>query len=220
MFRCEFCGQTYQRENAFLKHTCEAMERAAIFETPIGQSAFLLYQRWWSLRRRIPPNATKFKESSQFRAMVKFAKFVKQTKLNVDVYLEMVVSLQLSPEHWQRDDVYVRYLEYIDKTMSGTDQIKMCVDFLMRMADAIDCDTSEVFSYILPTEMMQFVRDRKLSPWILLHSKTFKEWLIAQDQDVQLRLQDLIRPMYWVMRFQKEPDTVSAAKRVAKALGI
>lgn len=220
MFRCEFCGQVYSREAAFIKHECEPMKRARIFETSTGQSAFFLYQKWWSLRRRIPPNADKFKESSQFKPMVNFAKFVKQTKLNVDVYLEMVIGLQLPPEHWLRDDVYVRYLEYIDKTVSSADQIKMCVDFLLKMSDAIDCDTSEVFNHVLPTEVMQFVRDRKLSPWILLHSKQFKTWLIAQDGDVQVRLQDLIRPVYWKMRFEKEPGTVESAKQVTRALGL
>lgn len=220
MFRCEFCGRVYQREEAFLRHKCDQMERARIFETPIGQSAYFIYQKWWSLRKRIPPGADKFKDSTQFHAMVNFAEFAKRTKLNVDVYLSVVVRHQLPPEHWLRDDVYVKYLEYIDKTMTGAEQIKMSVDYILKLAEALDCDTGDIFQYLEATEIMQLVRDRKLSPWILLHSKQFKFWLIKQDSDTQLRLQDLIRPVYWKLRFEKEPSTVDQAKKIAKAMGI
>lgn len=220
MFRCEFCGQVYQRETAFIKHTCEPMERSRLFDTTIGQQAFLLYQKWWNMRKRIPPGADKFKESVHFRSMIEFAEFVRRTKLNTEVYLAMVIRFDLSPEHWLRDDVYTRYLEYIDKTVPGVDQIKMCVDYVLKLADAIECDTSEVFDLLEPPEVMQLVRDRKFSPWLLLHSKKFKLWLIKQDNDTQLRLQDLIRPVYWKLRFDKEPEVVQHAKAVAKALGI
>lgn len=152
--------------------------------------------------------------------MVKFADFAKKTKLNVDVYLAMVVKHQLTPEHWLRDDVYAKYLEYIDKTMSGTEQMSLSVDYLLKLSEALDCDTSEVFTHLEPTEVMQLVRDRKLSPWLLLHSKQFKFWLIKQENDTQLRLQDLIRPVYWKLRFDKEPSTVAAAKKITKAMGI
>ncbi len=220
MFRCEYCGQVYQREGAFLRHACEQMERAQIFETPLGQSAYFMYQKWWSLRKRIPPGADKFKDSTQFRAMVKFADFARKTKLNVDVYLAMVIKHQLTPEHWLRDDVYAKYLEYIDKTMTGQEQIKMCADYILKLSEALDCDTGDVFTHLEPQEIMQLVRDRKLSPWILLHSKQFKVWLVRQDHDTQLRLQDLIRPVYWKLRFDKEQSAVTHAKQVAKALGI
>lgn len=220
MFRCEYCGQTYVKEVAFLKHKCEQMDRAQIFDTPIGQSAFMIYQQWWKLRKRIPPNADRFKESTQFRAFQRFAEFAKSTKLNLDVYLNMVIKLDLNPEHWLIDDVYAKYLEYIDKTMTATEQINMCVKYIMKLCDVLDCDTSEVFSNIEVPELLQMVRDRKLSPWILLHSAGFKTWLISQHIDDQHRLQELIRPMYWRMRFQKEPENVANAKKIAKALGI
>lgn len=220
MFRCEYCGQTYVREAPFLKHTCEAMDRARIFDTPVGQSAFMIYQQWWKMRRRIPPGADKFKESTQFRAMVDFAKFTKRTKLNLEVYLTTVVNHDLSPEHWMRDDVYVKYLEYIDRTMTADEQIKLCVDYIMKLTDALECDTSELFDNLEAMEVMQLIRDRKLSPWILLHSGGFKTWLVRQEQDVQLRLQELIRPVYWKFRFGKEPASVTNAKKIAKALGI
>lgn len=220
MFRCEYCGKTYVKEVHFLKHTCEEMQRSQIFDTPLGQTAFTIYQQWWRLRKRIPPGADKFKESTQFRSMVEFARFYRKTKLNLDVYMSMVINHDLSPEHWMRDDVYVKYLEYIDKTMTADEQIKLCVDYIMKLTDALECDTSEVFQHLEAMEVMQLIRDRKLSPWILMHSDGFRQWLIRQDADVQTRLTDLIRPMYWKFRFQKEPDGVATAKKIAKALGI
>lgn len=220
MFRCEYCGRPYEKEVYFLKHSCEPMERAQIFDTPIGQSAFMIYQQWWRLRKRIPPGSDKFKESTQFRALVDFAKFTKRTKLNLEVYLTIVINHDLSPEHWMRDDVYVKYLEYIDKTMSADEQIKFCVDYIMKLCDAVECDTSELFHNLEAMEVMQLIRDRKLSPWILMHSDGFRQWLLRQDSEVQSRMMDLIRPVYWKFRFQKEPAGVATAKKIAKALGI
>lgn len=220
MFRCEYCGRTYTREPAFLNHTCEPMKRAQIFDTPTGQSAFMVYQQWWRLKKRIPPGADKFKESTQFRAFIDFASFIKRTKINLEAYLSVVLSHDLAPDHWTRDDVYVKYLEYIDKTMTSAEQITLCVNYIMKLCDALECDTSEVFNSLEPGEVMQLIRDRKLSPWILLHSVGFKRWLVQQDSDWQERLKDLINPVYWMYRFSKEPDGVANSKKVTKALGI
>lgn len=220
MLRCEYCGQVYQREAAFMRHTCEAMERARTMSTPIGQSAFMLYQKWWKMKKRMAPGADRFRDSTHFRAMVEFAEFAKRTKLNIDAYMQMLIRHDLTPEHWLRDDVYSKYLEYLDKTMPPADQIKMCADFVMKLADVLECDTSEVLNDLQPVEMMQLVRDRKLSPWLLLHSKAFKVWLINQDGPDQQQMQGLIHPVYWRMRFEKDPESAKKAKQVALALGL
>lgn len=220
MFRCEYCGQTYVREHAFLNHKCDQMKRAATLDTQLGRTAYKLYQRWWTMRKRQPPNVDTFRDSTQFNHFVDFARFVKSTKLNVDVYMQLVVRHQLGPEHWTRDDVYSKYLEYIDKSMPSTELIKMSVDYVLKLADVIECDTGDVFEFLEVTDVLQLIRDRKLTPWILLHSKKFKIWLIKQHSDDQHRLQELIRPVYWKLRFEREPEMVQHAKRVTKALGL
>ena len=220
MFRCDFCGTVYKRESSFIKHTCEPQRRHELIQQPIGQAAYLLYGKWWKQRKRQVPNIETFSKSNLFNVFVKFAEKVKQTKLNVDLFIRIVTDLKLSPDQWLRDDVYAKYIEHIDKTLPSKQQIQISVEYILKLTDALECDTSEIFEQLLATELQQLIRDRKLTPWILLHSRAFKTWLIKQEYDNQVRLQELIVPMYWKLRFAREPDMVVYAKKITTALGL
>lgn len=221
MFECKHCGTIYKREIAFMNHECEPMRRKVELQTMVGQRAFLIYSKWLTSKHGRPPAIETFADSKFYKTFVQIAKFVKAVKIaDLDVFIRMAVEADLPPAMWTYDAVYSKYLHYMMSQVSPRDQIKITVKTIIQLADIFECDTSEIFNHISSGELAQILRERKMSPWVLMFSKKFKAFLLNSTVDVQHMFNDLIHPMYWKMRFEKNPTDVSYVKRVVLELGV
>lgn len=221
MFECKHCGAHYKREVAFLNHECEEMRRKAELQTMVGQRAYQIYSKWLTMKHGRPPTIETFADSKFYKAFIQIAKFVKAVKIaDVNIFLKMVIESDLPPSMWTQDVVYSKYLHYMMSSVPPREQIRISVDTICQLSDIFECDTSEVFYHVTANELAQIIRERKLSPWVLMFSKKFKAYLLNMTPDVQQIFNDLIRPMYWKMKFDKCPKDVVYAKAVVQEMGI
>lgn len=221
MFECKHCGTRYVREAAFLAHECEEMKRQAIMQTMVGQRAFGIYSKWLTQKHGRPPAVASFMTSKFFNQFVTVAKFIKAVKITeVDVFLRMAIEDDLPPSMWVQDVVYSKFLQYMQQRVPAKEQMRITVNTLCELADIFECDTGDVFDHLSAGELAQILRERKLSPWILMFSGKFKSFLVNCPEDAQTMLSDLVKPMYWKMKFEKAPSDVSYAKAIVKELGI
>lgn len=220
MFECKYCAAKFIRESAYVKHRCSEMDRFERAKTPMGQMAFQIYCKWMRANRRVPIDHEKFYSSPVFNPLFNFAEFAKKAGIVIDVFVEVVTRIDLHPSHWKKDEAYALYLEHIERAQDPEDWMKTTIKLLIKYADALDCDVAEVIELLKPNEMLDLVRKRQLSPWILLHSSVFKRWLLKQDKDDQARLQELVRPVYWSVRFSRDSRAVARAKKYVRAAGL
>lgn len=221
MFECKHCGSKYVREAAFLVHECEPMKRQAILKTMVGQRAYSIYSKWLTQKHGKPPSIATFADSKFFNQFVEVSKFVKAVKITeIDVFLRMAIEDDLPPSMWVQDAVYSKFLQYMQQRVPAREQMKITVNTICELADIFECDTGDVFDHLSSGEIAQIIRERKLSPWILMFSKKFKLFLGAQSADAQQMLSDLIKPMYWKMKFDKAPGDVSYAKAIVREMAI
>lgn len=221
MFECKHCGTKYVRETAFMAHECEPMRRKAQLQTMVGQRAYSIYSKWLTAKHGKPPSITTFADSKFFKAFIEVSKFIKAVKITeLDVFIRMAIEDDLPPSMWTQDAVYSKFLQYMQQRVSAKEQMKITVNTICDLADIFECDTGDVFSHLSPGELAQIIRERKLSPWILMRSGKFKAFLIGCDAGAQQMFNDLIKPMYWKMKFDKAPDDVATAKAIVKELGI
>ena len=217
MFECKYCSAKFVRESAYVKHKCKEMDRYERARTPRGFAAYQIYCKWMRAKRRVPMDQDLFHTSPHFNALYDFSEFAVKAGVAVDAYIEVVSRIDLNPTHWTRNETYALYLEHIERTQDPNEWMQNTMRLLMKYADALECDTAEVIRLLEPNELMELVRKRQLSPWILLHSMVFKRWLLRQPQDDQQRIQELIRPVYWKVRFDRDPKSVHMAMRYVKA---
>ena len=151
-----------------------------------------------------------------------FTKFVKDVDLPMpDKFIWFVTQKQFTPTMWMSDDVYTLYLEFLDRKVPPLEQAKMSMNTLLNYADRRDFDVAEFFDRVEPYEVMHMVRVRKLSPWILLTSKKFKQFYIERTNDEQrMILESLIRPSYWAEKFKENPEALAQIRQIVDALGI
>jgi len=221
-FRCTFCSATFVTEDRYIKHNCKHMKRAEEMKSPIGQAAWAFYQSWMKAYHRMVPSIDSFTKSKFYQSFIRFATHVK--KLNIpdpEAFIALMKEKDISPTIWTNDQVYAIYLEFLDRRASPTSQAKITINTLFKIADACECEVSEVFDMLTGNEIIILLRERRLSPWILLVSKKFKQMLIKNVTDEQrIIMESIIRPNYWIQKFKKCPEDVETMRKYVEELDI
>lgn len=221
-YDCNFCGHKFVYEERFLKHRCKQMIRSEEFQTPIGQAAWLFYQEWMKVHRRRVPKSSAFLHSKFYSAFIQFATFVKSVHLpDPNTFIRVMRDKDISPVLWKHDKVYALYLEFLDRNGNPNKQAEITIQTLFDLADENDCNVSELFDVLTPNEIIQLLRQRRLSPWILLNSKKFLNFYINDAKpEERIIIESIIRPQYWTEKFQKHPNDQALMKKFVSELNL
>jgi hypothetical protein len=221
-YECKFCGAKFVNEDRYIKHRCKQMDRDEEFRTPIGQAAWIYYQQWMKAYRRQVPRAQSFLHSNFYKSFIKFANFTKSVNMpDTETFIWLMKERDISPTIWTHDKVYALYLEHLDRKATARKQAEVTVNTLFDVAEAANCSVGEIFEVLSPSEIIQLMRQRRLSPWVLLHSKKFLTFLTSRvTPEEYIIIESIIRPSCWVEKFQKHPNDVVMIKKYVAELNI
>lgn len=221
-FTCKHCHRIFVMEDRYLQHKCKQMKRVEEMQSPEGQAALNYYQLWMRNMKRLPPPAGSFLTSKYFRTFINFTQFAKRVDLpRPEKFIWLMVQRDFPPTIWTNDEVYAIYIEWLDMKAEPLEQAKLSIDTLMAYSDKHEIDLSEVFVHMPMHEIIRALHVRKLSPWLLLFSRTFKQALVSRaSQEQQIILENLIRPDYWPAKFERHPEEVAKIKRLVSEMGI
>ena len=205
-----------------MKHKCKPMIRDENLRTPLGQAAWLFYQEWMRLQRKRVPNEKSFLKSSYYESFNRFSKNVKKLHLpSPQMFMKLMVERGFPPTMWTSNDTYAIYMEHLDLIAPPTERAKITIDTLDYLADTLGCDTGNIFAELNANEVIELIKERKLSPWILLHSNKFK--LFFRDRttpEQRVVLEAVIRYPYWSGQFQKQPKMTNFMLNVVKEMNL
>ena len=209
-YQCKFCGTRFIHEDRFMKHRCKQMIRDEEFRSIQGQQAWAFYQSWMKAYQRMVPNAKSYLHSKYFNSFMRFAEFAKKVHIpDSNAFIWLMKEKDISPTIWTNDQVYSMYLEFMDRKVSPKRHAEITINTLFDLAEEHECDVSELFNVLTPNEVIELLRNRRISPWILLHSKKFKEFFINKtSNEEKIIMETIIRPPYWKMKFDKHPEKV------------
>lgn len=225
-FICKFCQKSFAYESKFREHECKQMKRHLEIQTPIGQAAWSYYQFWMRTQHRhISSGITSFLDSKYYISFVKFAKFVQKISLpDVNLYIKLMVQKTMPPPLWMSDEIYAVYLDHLDKKLTPSQHAEISINTLFAYAKKNGLDESEVdqiFDILHPNDLIAMLRERRLSPWLLLQSKSFARMLRDRTTPEQfIIIQTIIHPDVWHDKMAKHPDEVAKMKKYVEALGI
>jgi hypothetical protein len=198
------------------------MVRDEQIRTPIGQAAWSYYQKWMKSHRRAVPSIETFLTSNFYTTFLKFAQFAQKVGLpDVEAFIWYMREKEIPPVIWVNNDIYASYIEFIDKKSDPSQQAQQTIDYLFKIASELQVDVSQIFDYLEPNDVILMLHRRQISPWILLHSPKFKQFLInkATDQE-KVAMQAIIRPDHWVEKKSKHPEIVAQMKKYVRELGL
>ena len=220
LYVCEYCEKVYKTTAGFLKHSCKEKQRIDEIRTPIGQIALIYYEKWMKMQygRSIDPST--FPISRYYNSFIKFAHFVKKIKgfVNSDEYVKLMISNKFMPSLWCDARVYIKYIKHIDSVTTTNEKITSSLCTLYSIAELNECSIDKVFKHIPAYTIMQLMYEQKLSPWVLLHSGKFMEYVMGLSVEEQLLLEDFIDPVIWKQTFAAAPKSVTVIKKCIKQL--
>lgn len=221
-YRCKHCGMHFVYEDRYLVHKCKQMKRLEELQTLLGQTAWQFYQTWLRKQKRMPPQPNVFLTSKYYRTFMNFAEFAKKTDLPTpDKFIWLMVEKTWPPTLWTNDEVYTTYLEFLDYKTTPLEQVKLSIETLLAYANKHDIDVAEAFDKMLPTEVIHYVRTRRLSPWLLLFCKSFKTMFkdrVSPEQ--KIILETLIRPEHWAKQFEEHGKSIEKIKHYVQELNL
>lgn len=221
-YECKFCGTRFKIESRYMSHRCRAMIRDEQIRTPLGHTAWSYYQKWMKSHRRAVPSIETFLTSKFYTTFIKFAQFAQKVGLpDVDTFIWYMREKKIPPVIWINNDIYTSYIEFIDKKSDPNKQALQTIDRLFKLADEFQVDVSDVFEHLDPNDVILMLHRRQISPWILLHSKKFREFLINKTTDQEkIILESIIRPDYWAGKKKQFPEVVAQMKKYVHELDL
>lgn len=198
------------------------MVRDEEIRTPTGQAAWSFYQKWMKAHRRQVPKLDTFLTSKFYVSFIKFAKFAQKVGLpDVDLFIRYMKETDMPPTIWVNDEIYSGYIEYLDRRANPTKSAQSTINYMFKIADSLEVDVSEIFDHLHPDDVIQMLHRRQLSPWILLHSGKFKQFLINNTTDQQrIAMSAIIKPEFWAKKKADNPEIVAQMQKYVQELNL
>lgn len=222
-FKCEYCGKSYTKESTLIAHSCEQKRRhlqKGEKHVMLGYQAFV---RFYQLSANFKGIKTyeEFCKSSYYNAFVKFGSFLNNVKpLHLEKYIDYIVTSGIKLDHWCKDEVYEKYAIDIIRKEGVETALERSIETMVKWAEANNSVWNHYFMYASSNRIAWDIRDGKVSPWIVLNSKSGKEALQKFSDEQLSLLESVIDPQHWALRFKRQPADVMLVKDVAEKAGL
>ena len=219
-YECKYCNAKFVKEGNFKKHDCEKKKRYEKLKKPLGQAAYTAYGMWMNKKGRMTPPKETFIDSSYYKPFIKFIKFSNKVAIpDREGYIEYMAKKGMNPSSWSNLEVYKDFINHFDKTYTPKQKAKITVETFNELSRIFECDISEVFEHLEAGSLIKLIQARKLSPWVLLFSKSFLSFIEKDMNSAQrARIQFYIDDKIWNKEFQKRPKDVESMKKYVKAM--
>lgn len=221
-WQCPYCDKKYKLQKWVDQHTCKEKERSEEIKTFHGQRAFEYYRMWNSANHRKTHALEHFITSSYYTSFINLSKFVKRVAMPApETYIKLMVERNMQPNMWVNDHSYKYYMEYIDRRMSPKDQAAISIKTIERVCAMMEVETDKFFDEVDAGAFIQFVIQRRLSPWIMYNSPKCRAFMQNEMSDTQRAIVTNICPPHdWKRTFNKRPKDVKYMKDVISVLEI
>lgn len=215
IFTCKYCDFKTVKEEKHTAHNCKVMQKMRIMEMQIGKNAFRYYLFWRNLNSYKTVDRNGFMNSRYFTCFITFVEYANKMHLpDVLDYIKYVTTAAILPQHWYNDNIYDEYIKFYDKTKTPYDHVEVSIKTLSALSRIFECEISTVFDHIRPGEMFKLLQARKLSPWLLLLSPKFKDFLLFKvSKEQNIIIQNIINPTVWRLKFNENLEDVKKIKK-------
>ena len=218
-FKCGYCSKEFAREKTLAVHVCEQKRRYMSKNEKHVQLAMLTYQRFYEISQKTSAKKTfdDFASSPYYNAFVKFGSFLSNTApIYPERFIDFVIKSGVKLDHWCRDELYDTYISELIKIEPAEGAIQRTVQTMMDWADANNAPWNHYFSYANLNRITHHIKEGKISPWVILNSKSGKDMLQKMNDEQLEIVEPFIDPQFWLKRFKKLPADVELVKDLVK----
>lgn len=221
LWQCQYCRKAFIHESSFMKHFCKEQRRHEELRSVTGTTAYAVYSEWMKLKRYKVPSVDAFATSKLFTSFFKFAEHIKKINLsNTDLFIRLMVERDISPTLWTRAQCYSIYLEFYDSQQEPMEQVINSIEVLLKISEDEHVELTKLFIHLGVHRISEMVALRKLTPWLLFCSYTFRIFLTTLSDSDKDTLSCAINPGFWAKKLEDKPVLVSEIIAAVTEIGI
>lgn len=206
--QCHYCGKVFIREVSYTKHACISKLRFLDSNLTKNRLGFQAYQKYYDLSHRSKKNLDDFIKSRFYNAFVKFGKFVVDNNVMYpDKYVEFLIRTNYPVDRWTNLSIYEIYLRELAKKESFEDGTERTLLLMKQWADEYNEEYYDFFRKINPNLFVHYVKNGRISPWVLYNCDSGIELLETKLNSEQLKMiEEWLDPDFWArkMKINKE----------------
>lgn len=222
-FICKYCRREFRKEKTLSVHLCEPKrrwEQKNERHVVLGMKAFL---RFYEVAQGTAKLKTykHFVESPYYNAFVKFGKYILDIRaVNPDKFIDYVIINNIKLDTWTHEAVYTIYLEdYINKEEPDI-ALERSVKTMVKWSEEKDEDIGQFFKSVTNIRLVNYIKNGRISPWILYNCKQGQEALEQMNDDQLGMLYNIIDPRLWHRKNKNYPGDAEYIKHVLHEAGI
>lgn len=218
-YTCQYCNKEFMQEKTLAVHICEQKRRHLAKDEKHVVIGYQTYNRFYRLTQKADRDKTysEFAQSPYYLAFVKFGSYVHNVNpLYPDKFVDWIVRSGVKLDHWTRDELYEKYVLELIQTEAVETALERSIAHMDSWAKENNSLWNHYFKYVSTNRAVYDVKDGKVSPWLILNSKTGKEMLANFRDDQLSAISNIIDPLYWSKVFKKKTFDVELVKNVVK----
>lgn len=217
---CQFCHKIFDNKSSYSQHSCTSLKRHEQLKTLIGQNAWNYYRHWHVINNRQTFSKETFIKSRYYKSFVKFAVFVKKFNLPIPtMFIEFMKQKNMQPSAWTNYELYLDYVAFLDREATPALMIQITINTIEKLKDKYNVEENKLFDVVPVHEIIDLMRKRQLSLWVLLYSKSFKKMIFERANSSEKTIfGTLILPDFWKDKFKKNTKVVTIIKDIVKEL--
>ena len=198
---------------------CEQKRRHLQRSEKRVQLGFYAFNQFYRLSAGSKKDKTyeEFCKSPYYNAFVKFGSFLSNVKpLYPEKYVNYIVKSGVKLDDWCKESLYETYAVDLIMKEGVETALERSITTMMDWADENDSVWNHYFNYVSLNRAVWHIKDGKISPWLILNSKSGKDMLSKLNDEQLGMIYHIMNPEHWAMRFRKSPSDVELVKEVAK----
>lgn len=218
---CEHCNRTFVRESTLQKHLCEQKRRWLDKDKLPNRIGYAAWKNYYETHHPTKKNLDyrDFLNNNYYSAFIKFGNYCSDIKaINPTSFSIFLIKNRVPIDNWNSDKSYTKFLlEYL-RHENWHDAVKRSIEHLLDISNLENIKLSDVFKYANPNKICYMITMGKISPWVLYHSDSGKDFLGKLDSTQTGMILDYIDPQKWNIKFKRESEDIIEVKQLLKSI--
>ena len=207
------------QEKTLAVHMCEQKRRNFAKEEKHVVVGFTAFNKFFQLTQNQNQLKTydDFARSPYYNAFVKFGSYVHNINpLYPEKFIEYVIKSGVKLDHWCKDSLYEKYVLELIHTEAVETALERSIAHMEEWAKLNKSSWNHYFLYVNTNRAVYDIKDGKVSPWLVLNSKSGKTMLTSFQDDQLAAISNVIDPTIWSKKFKKQTFDLELVKQVVK----
>lgn len=199
-YKCEYCGNSFKRENTLAVHLCEQKRRRMQKSDRHVVAGFDIYNTWYKISLGAKKNKTyeEFCSSKYYSAFVRTGKYIIDVKVqSPELFVKWLTENKIRLDDWPKDSTYTKYLGTLSKQETPERAVEKFVIVASEWARTRNDEWFNIWKNASPNVIIEYVRAGKISPWVIFGSDAAQTWLDGIPDEMVYDLVKFIDVDYW-----------------------